>query len=170
MKRMKLSNIKIFTKFAKSIPSEEKIQECKLYWKTYGCQDRDIILNQKGYLIDGYIQYLVLQEQNEKYANVKIHNAKQNTCYRNTPTTYVYGRHYNINQDTYSKEYMWRVPKAWSKQSWEDGLNIGDEIFVDTKYGIKQIVVTNIIKKDICPVDMRVRKVVSKIIKSNVEC
>ena len=63
---------------------------------------------------------------------------------------------------------MWRVPKSWSELGWEDGLNIGDEILVTTKFGIKPVVVTKIEISDKCPVDFRVKKVVRREIRRNV--
>ena len=55
---------------------------------------------------------------------------------------------------------MWRVPKSWSELGWEDGLNISDEILVDTKFGIKPVVVTKIEIADKCPINIPVKRVV----------
>ena len=60
MRRMKLSDIKITDAFANSIPSEEKLNECRNNWKQWNRQDRYIVVNPDNVLIDGYIQYLVL--------------------------------------------------------------------------------------------------------------
>ena len=60
MRRMKLSDIKISDAFANSVPSEEKLNECKNNWNQWNRQDRYIVVDHDNVLIDGYIQYLVL--------------------------------------------------------------------------------------------------------------
>lgn len=171
---MKLSEIKITSAFASTIPSERKMNECRKNWIDYQRQDRYIVINQDGYLIDGYVQYLVLKENDIEEAEIKISHCRKKRWYRkNTKdwdlphyrseeTTYIYGKHYNKEKDEYSKEFVWRVPKSWSELGWENGLKCSDRILVDTKYGIKQIVVTKIEKNDICPVCTPVRRVVKK--------
>lgn len=175
MRRTKLSEIKISDAFASTIPSEEKMCECRYNWNTYHRQDRYIVVNQDGYLIDGYVQYLVLKENNIDEAEIKISHCRKKRWYRkntedwNIPhyrseeTTYIYGKHYNERKGEYSKEYVWRVPKSWSELGWENGLECGDRIFADTNYGIKEIVVTKIEKTDICPVCIPVRRVVKRV-------
>ena len=171
MRRMKLSEIKISDAFANSIPSEEKLNECRNNWKQWNRQDRYIVINPDSVLIDGYIMYLVLKENGIEEAEVKISTRRKKRWhrknvegrnihhYKNETTTYVYGVHPNSNC---TKEFVWRVPKSWSELEWEDGLNIGDKILVDTKFGIKPVVVTKIEISDKCPVDFRVKKVASK--------
>ena len=175
---MKLSDIKISDAFANSIPRVEKLNECRNSWNLWNRQDRYIVVNSDNVLIDGYIQYLVLKENNVEEVEVEISN-KPKECwyrknmedweipyYRNNTTTYVYGIHPNSK---YTKEFVWRVPKSWSELGWEDGLNIGDEILVDTKFGIKPVVVTKIEIADKCPVNIPVKRVVKRINKQ-IEC
>ena len=172
MRRMKLSGIKISDAFANSIPSEDKMNECRNNWNQLSRQDRFIVVNPDNVLIDGYIQYLVLKENNVEEAEIKISTRRKKRWYRknvkdwniphyrNETTTYVYGVHpYSENK----KEFVWRVPKSWSELGWEDGLNIGDEILVDTKFGIKPVVVTKIEISDKCPVNMPVKRVVKRL-------
>ena len=64
MRRMKLSDIKISEAFANSIPSNKKLNECRNNWNQWNRQDRYIVVNRENELIDGYIQYLVLKENN----------------------------------------------------------------------------------------------------------
>ena len=178
MRRMKLSDIKISDSFANSIPSEEKINECRYNWNKWQRQDRYIVVNPGNVLIDGYIQYLVLKENNIEEAEVKISTRRKKRWYRknvedwniphyrNETTTYVYGVHpYSENK----KEFVWRVPKSWSELGWEDGLNISDEILVDTKFGIKPVVVTKIEIADKCPINIPVKRVVKRLNKQ-IEC
>ena len=80
--------------------------------------------------------------------------------YKNEATTYIYGTHPNSKS---GNEFVWRVPKSWSELGWEDGLNIGDEILVNTKFGTKPVVVTKIEISDKCPVNIPVKRVVKRI-------
>ena len=170
--RMKLSDIKINNAFANTTPKENKMNECRNNWNNYHLQDRYLVVNTDGFLIDGYVQYLVLKENNIEDAEVKISNRRKKRWYRknvedwnvphyrNETTTYVYGVHPNSKS---GKEFVWRVPKSWSELGWEDGLDIGDEILVTTKFGIKHIVITKIEISDKCPVNMPVKRVVKRI-------
>lgn len=174
MRRMKLSDIKISEAFANSIPSEYKMNECRNNWNQWIRQDRYIVVNPDNILIDGYIQYLVLKENNIEEAEIKISNRRKKRWhrknaedwniphYRNETTTYIYGVHPNSKNE---KEFVWRVPKSWSELGWGDGLNIGDEILVATKFGIKLVVVTKINISDKCPVNMPVKRVVGLSVK-----
>ena len=108
---MKLSDIKISDAFANSIPSGKKMEECRQNWNKWQRQDRYIVVNPGNVLIDGYIQYLVLKENNINEAQVKISDRRKKRWYRknvedwtvphykNEPTTYVYGKHPNNNCD-----------------------------------------------------------------------
>ena len=81
-------------------------------------------------------------------------------------STYVYGVHPNSKS---GNEFVWRVPKSWSELGWEDGLNIGDEILVNTKFGTKPIIVTKIENLEKCPVNIPVKRVVKRLNKQ-IEC
>lgn len=72
MRRMKLSDIKISDAFANSIPSEKKLNECRYNWSKWHRQDRYIVVNHDNVLIDGYIMYLVLKENNVEEVEIKI--------------------------------------------------------------------------------------------------
>ena len=54
---MRISDIKIKESFIKTTPSEDKMNECREFWRLEGKQDRPIVLNSKGYLVDGYVMY-----------------------------------------------------------------------------------------------------------------
>lgn len=151
MKRMRLDKIKISGAFAATMPSEEKMCECREFWRYEGKQDRPIVVNHKGYLVDGYIQYLVLLEHKEEYAMVrKLKKPK----YRNHPTVYIYGKHPN-SKDT--KTYMWRIPDSWD--NWVDNLQIGDTIYCHAKNGISPVVVQEVEILSKCPINFPVKKV-----------
>lgn len=166
MKKMKLSDISIKSSFAESTPREEKMQECRENWLKKHCQDRYIVVDHTNTLIDGYVQYLVLKENNVPEADViisdkrrmkwhrKIHDMP---LYRTEETTYVYGVHPN---NVRNKEFVWRIPKSWG--DFEEKLCDGDRIVCSTRFGPKQIIVTRVERTKECPVDFIVRKVARK--------
>lgn len=169
MKKMKLSDIRINETFANSVPSESKMEECRKNWDKWHRQDRYIVVNHNNILIDGYIQYLILKENNIEEAEIKISNLRKkrwhrkNTKdwdiphYRNESTTYVYGTHPNSNC---TKEFMWRVPKSWT---WfAENIQVDDSILCRTKFGIAPVVVTKVEILNECPVDFCVKRVASK--------
>ncbi len=175
--KMKLSDIKIPRIFTEHDPKIHKVIDCRKHWITYHTQDRYLILNKNGYLINGYIMYLVLKEQGVEEVEVKLINGKgigkkkkkskkvrviQNSKYRNETTTYVYGVHPN-SKDT--KTYMWRVPKNWT--NWADNIQIGDTIICSTKNGYAPVTINKIEILDKCPIDIPVKKVCNKKIRRN---
>ena len=74
---MKLSGIKISDAFANSIPSDEKMNECRNNWNQWHRQDRYIVVNPDNVLTDGYIMYLVLKENGIEEAEAKISNRRK---------------------------------------------------------------------------------------------
>lgn len=177
-KHMSISDIKVSDTFANSIPKESKMRECRDFWNKNHKQDRYIVVNYNNVLIDGYVQYLVLKENGVENAMVKqrwsrhnslkridyehrtlTYESKQKKCstYRNEPTTYIYGIHEKSNSP---KVYMWRVPKKWD--GWSDELEIGNSVWVNTKYGNCKVKVVDIKTLNECPVDFRVKRVASK--------
>lgn len=176
MKYMRLSDIKIKDSFANSVPTEEKVSVCRQYWNENHEQDRYIVVDYNNFLIDGYIQYLVLKENDVDIAEVKISDKKRKrwsrknkqlkvqksnkTNYRECETTYIYGIHPKSKS---IKERVWRVPNSWWT-GWADNLNIGDMLLVKTKYGLAPIEITRIERLSECPVDIPVKTVVKKIV------
>lgn len=176
MRKIKLSDIKIQDSFAKTMPKEEKMNECRQIWHTYHRQDRYIVVDYNNVLIDGYIQYLILKEQGVEEARIKISNKRKKRWYRknikdwevphyrNKEITYVYGIHSNSRC---TKEYMWRVPKSWIWFS--ENIQVGDMISCGTKFGCSPVIVTKVEVLDKCPVDFVVKRVASKKIKRSGE-
>ena len=171
MRTIRLEDIKIKDSFANSIPSDKKMKECRDNWEKYHRQDRFIVINHDGFLVDGYIQYLILKENGIEEAEIKIFNFKKNrwhrknvrdwdtSHYRNEETIYVYGKHWNAKNQQYSKEYMWRVPKVWKNSGLYHKLEIGGKILVKTKFGVKVVTITRIEWHNECPIDMPVRRI-----------
>lgn len=173
MRRMKLADIKISEAFENSIPSEKKLNECRNNWNQWNRQDRFIVVNPNNVLIDGYIQYLILKENNIEEAEIKIWNCKRRrwfrknveNCipkYRKNPTTYIFGVHPNSNC---KREFCWRVSNSWT--NWADNIQIGDTIICSTKNGHAPVIVNKIEVLDECPIDIPVKKVCNKNIRRN---
>lgn len=163
MERMKLSDIKIPEAFRLTPPKEEKMCECREYWRYNLKQDRHIVVNHNNILVDGYVMYLTLLEHKEEYADVrKLHKKKKTkkitkvktnpNSYRNNPTTYIYGKHPKSKRIL-----IWRVPKKWIR--WADNLHIGDMILCRTKYGTKPVIVHDVEILESCPVPFGVNRV-----------
>lgn len=149
-RKMKLSDIKIKPSFEATVPRAYKMTECKNNYLTGGRQDRYIVINHDNELIDGYIMYLTLKELGIDEAEIIV-----------SDTTYIYGVHPNVKYACgHSKEFVWRVPESWI--GWADDLLPGDVIYADTKHGTAPVIITKIEWLNKCPVDFRVRKVISK--------
>lgn len=150
IKYIDIDTIRISNAFQRTHPSDVKLKECSDYWNKYHKQSKMIVLSKNNVLVDGYIQYLILKENNEKIAEV------EQSEYQKEWTTYIYGIHQNGN----GKEYVWKVPKFW--KGWENDLLPGDSILVKTKYGVRKIIVTKIEWLDKSPVEKKVRNVYKK--------
>ena len=60
--QMNIDDIKISDQFLDSHPSQEKMERFEKYWLRTNHQDKSIILDKNGYLVDGYIRYLIMKE------------------------------------------------------------------------------------------------------------
>lgn len=169
MTQIKLSDIKIKESFTNTTPREEKMAECRKFWEMCNKQDRYIVVNKRGYLIDGYVQYLVLKENNVETAEIRVGNSKRKrwnrrnlksmNCagYKEQNTTYIYGIH---PKDKSNTERIWRVPNSWI--GWENDLLPGDRIIVSTKHGFAPIIITKIVCLDKPPIQYPIKRVVMK--------
>mgnify|MGYP000164183332 FL=1 len=160
---IKLSSIKIPKSYAVTTPSEKKVRtKRKKYRKG---KLRAITINTDGFLINGYINYLILKENNVEDAEVNIVDIKKNDnsnapeSYRNTRTTYIYGKHPNNKSE---KIYTWRIPNAESWRKFSEMVLPDDLIFCKTKFGCSPVIVQAIQTVDKCPVDFPVKKVLSR--------
>lgn len=180
---MKIKDIKISESFAESKPSIAKYVKCEKIYNETGLQDRYIIVNQDNVLIDGYIMYLVLKENNVENAYVKkidmnkyyymkdllkryghsVQKSKSPT-YKEKLTTYVYGKHPNSLNN---KEYVWRIPNKWT--DFDSKVEPDDMIYCSTKYGVSPVIVTKIESINCLNTDLKIKKVVSKRIIRNGE-
>ena len=60
---MKIEDIIISKSFAETSPSKWKLAKCRTYYEANGEFDREIVLNTKKVLIDGYVAYLIAKEK-----------------------------------------------------------------------------------------------------------
>lgn len=173
---MKLSDIRIKKSFENSTPNDYKIAQCREYWKQHHLYNHDLVVQNNGYLVNGYIQYLVLKENGvedvivkdfdkkvNRKSNIRKNSKKKTKSYRDTETLYVFGIH-----PRGTKERVWRVPNKFQKE-WEEILNVGDILMVKTKRGNALIKITRIERLSECPVDIPVKRVVKKITKNKNE-
>ena len=61
-KRMALSEIRIYPHFIAHPPKAGKLERKKWQYAESGLRELDIVINGKGYLIDGYCAYLIAVE------------------------------------------------------------------------------------------------------------
>lgn len=160
---VKLSSIKIPKSYAVTTPSEKKVRtKRKKYRKG---KLRAITINTDGFLINGYINYLILKENNVEDAEVNIVDIKKNDnsnvpeSYRNTRTTYIYGKHPNNKSE---KIYIWRIPNKENWMKFSETVLPDDLIFCKTKFGCSPVIVQAIQTIDKCPVEFPIKKILSK--------
>ncbi len=151
IERLNMSDIKVPMAFRRAFPSEEKMQACRDYYQQKKCIDREIIIDANNYIVDGYVGYLVLLENNIRNTRViRIVEEKKN--YKNSPTMYVFGHHPHGG-----KTYVWRMVSKTQNPEW---LRIGAKMLVNTKRGTKLVVVDDFKELSEPPVSMPVKKVI----------
>ena len=67
---MKINKIKINYYFKKAKPAEWKMQERWEYYRKTGELHSPIVVNEKGYLVDGYTSYLIAKADGLKEVEV----------------------------------------------------------------------------------------------------
>lgn len=72
MKWVALTDIVINEPFASSKPRNGKLDRIRKYYEEYGSIDRPLIVNHNNILLDGYIRYLVLKENDAEYTKAKV--------------------------------------------------------------------------------------------------
>ena len=159
MQKIKLTEVKISKRFKNTTPSERKMERVRKKYRETGMQDKPIVLDENGYLIDGYVRYLILKELDMEYVNCicKKNISDKISDYKKSPTYYIYGLHKN-----YDKEFVWRIP--FTKVNDFIGKIIpGDKVLVNTRNGARNITVTKIALLDKPPIDKSIKKVIKVI-------
>lgn len=144
--KIKFSDIIISDSFKATTPSQIKMEKCRKAYED-NVMDRDLVVNSKNILVDGYVLYCVMKEAGFN-GEVEV---KQNR-FRNTPTTYVFGKH--MGEDT--KERCWYINMSYNKVKDK----VGKLADVQTRRGIQTIEVTRVERLKNPPVDGLIRKVV----------
>jgi hypothetical protein len=129
IKTMNMSDIIITNSFAITTPCRKKMEACREYYNQHNRLDKNIIVNSHNVLIDGYIRYLVLRENNIKETSVEVK-------YKQAPITYVFGKHPGID-----KEYVWRMKVSSTP---DDIPVVGQQVLVQTKHGLSTVEVTRV--------------------------
>lgn len=152
---MALEDIVISESFLNHPPNDIKIQKCRDFYKSYNKADRDIVINKRNVLTDGYIAYLILRENEIMYTNVLVKDETENK--RGHKVTYIFGKHFDINSGTIicEKEYVWSVPKRLINK-----IDIGSIVIAKTKYGTASVVVVKIMVLNSPPIHRPINKVV----------
>ena len=161
--KMHLAKIKIKPSFKANPPKDYKMRKAREEWLHNGNkQTRCLVVNNKGELIDGYVQYLILQENAVKKAEV-IRADKPMKCYcrkhfNDKKVAYIYGVHKGGSK----KVYVWQVPNLWVK--FANKIAVGDMVFCEAKGNVAPVIVTKveIVNKSLS--NKHIGKVVSKTI------
>lgn len=146
--KLNFSDIVISDAYKATQPSERKMRTCREAFYR-GVLDRDLVVNSKNILVDGYVLYCVMKESGY---DGEVEVKQNNNPFINTPTTYVFGRH--LGQD--SKERCWYTNMSYSKVKDK----VGEIADVQTRHGIASIMITRVKRLKNPPVDGLIRKVV----------
>lgn len=74
MKWVAVSDIIVTEAFLQTQPKQSKLNRIREYYSEYGSVDKPITLNKNNVLIDGYMRYVVLKENDAEYAKCEIIN------------------------------------------------------------------------------------------------
>lgn len=132
--QMNIEDIKISDQFRASHPSPEKLERFEKYWLLTNHQDKPIVLDKNGYLVDGYIRYLIMKRNGAKTIR---------TVYKGQPVALIKGVHIHANGET-SQEYTWEIRRNKNWESFLKNLKVGDLVMCATKYGYSPVKVTRI--------------------------
>lgn len=76
LRNLKLEDIKIKEDFKRTPPNNYKMKEKWNYYRKTGSLESDIVIDENGYLIDGYTSYLIAKADSIKKLDVIIKNNK----------------------------------------------------------------------------------------------
>ena len=143
---MQLTDIKIPNSFLKTQPNDTKLMACAKYYNKFGQLDKPITVNGNGYLVDGYVRYLVAKSMGMKEVPTKLIAEER---------IYVMGRHKDVG-----KKYWWVVKKK-DEVNFINHINVGDKIIVNTKKGQCPAIVAHIVTRDTPPINQKIKTVAS---------
>lgn len=160
MNTIMLSNIIVPNSFAKTQPSEKKMNSVRKYVEKHGELDKPIVLDGRM-LTDNYVRYLIAVELGmEKVPCITSQEYREQKIV-DTPTTYIVGK-FKGND----KEYTWKLTKNIDIQ-------VGDRVLVRSKCkngknGNKAVTVVQVFTSD-SPRMLRHKPVVKKLRASSKE-
>lgn len=120
---MKIDDIKIYQCFAEHPPRSEKMEQKEQYFQETGALQSQIILDRRGYLIDGYTSYLLARRYGIQ--SIPVRRGKRQivrACHKSG-----------------GQSYVWELPGRLV-----DRVSAGDKIMVHTQRGIRAARVTAI--------------------------
>ncbi len=118
--RMPLRDIKIYPCFWETPPSPGKMDEKRQYLKDHGTFQSDIVLDEDGYLIDGFTSYLLARERGIIDVPVRYGKRQVIQAYHRPG----------------GKLYTWELPEGLTGQ-----VSAGDEVVVHTQRGVRCVTV-----------------------------
>ncbi len=117
---MLLSDIKIYPAFWETQPGHDKMEEKRQYLNDNGALQSEIVLDEDGYLIDGFTSYLLAREWG--LVDIPVRRGKRQVIQ-------AYHR-------PDGKLYTWRLPEELTDQ-----VSVGDRVAVHTQGGIRCVTV-----------------------------
>lgn len=144
--KINFKDIKIPNIFLQHPPKEYKLKEEREYYASYNDITHKLVVNKSGILLDGYISYLVLKENNFS-GELEVEQRKNKTIY-------AYAKHPGVD-----KEFVWKVPSSLCRTV--KNLESGKMINVETKDGVQQVEFCRYESRDTKPRKGYIKKVVS---------
>lgn len=132
MNTIEIWKIVVPNSFAKTKPSEKKLNAVRKHVEKYAALDKPVVL-QGDLLIDGYVRYLVAKEYEMKRIPY-VQTSDLKTIDENKPPKYIIGRF-----ETSMKEYVWKLPHKVN-------VEIGDRVLVDSRFNKKNRGVVTVVK------------------------
>lgn len=117
---MLLSDIRIYPAFWETPPGHDKMGQKRQYLKDHGVFPSDIVLDDDGYLIDGFTSYLLARERGIMDVPVRYGGRQVIQAYHRPD----------------GKLYTWVLPDALV-----DRVSVGDRVLVHTRSGVRCVTV-----------------------------
>lgn len=141
LKEFDLRYVKISQEFASTVPADWKMERMKRRYDQTGELPKNIIINDDGILIDGYVTYLQAMKDGIDHLDV-------------------YRGHLEIVEAVHSgneKVFRWSVPLRLY-----GCIEAGDRVLVMTARGVQRVQVKRVIRQQYPEQRFKVRKVLSK--------
>ena len=117
---MLLSDIKIYPAFGETQPGYNKMEWKRQYLEDNGTFQSEIVIDEDGYLIDGFTSYLLAKEHG--ITDVPVRHGKRQVI-----------QAYHKRD---GKSYTWELPEGLIGQ-----VSVGDRVLVHTRSGVRYAMV-----------------------------